>query len=61
MLARPKAWFSNDWLLTDDDGREVLLDQSVWRETASFELDEALSTSINMDAFEPMVLAAKEA
>ena len=28
---------------------------------ASFELDEALSTSINLDAFEPMVLAAKNA
>lgn len=28
---------------------------------ASFELDEALSTSINLDAFEPMVVAAKEA
>lgn len=28
---------------------------------ASFELDEGLSTSINMDAFEPMVIAAKEA
>lgn len=28
---------------------------------ASFELDESLSTSINMDAFEPMVIAAKEA
>ena len=28
---------------------------------ASFELDENLSTSINMDAFEPMVVAAKEA
>jgi nucleoside-diphosphate-sugar epimerase len=28
---------------------------------ASFELDEALSTSINMDAFEPMVAAAKAA
>ena len=28
---------------------------------ASFELDEHLSTSINMDAFEPMVIAAKEA
>ncbi|MEM7744390.1 MAG: SDR family oxidoreductase [Pseudomonadota bacterium] len=27
---------------------------------ASFELDENLSTSINMDAFEPMVIAAKE-
>lgn len=26
----------------------------------SFELDEALSTSINLEAFEPMVLAAKE-
>lgn len=28
---------------------------------ASFELDEALSTSINLDSFEPMVIAAKEA
>ncbi len=28
---------------------------------ASFELDERLSTSINLDAFEPMVLAAKQA
>jgi len=28
---------------------------------ASFELDEKLSTSVNMDAFEPMVLAAKNA
>ena len=28
---------------------------------ASFELDEKLSTSVNMDAFEPMVMAAKKA
>ena len=28
---------------------------------ASFELDEKLSTSINLDAFEPMVIAAKQA
>ena len=28
---------------------------------ASFELDEKLSTSVNLDAFEPMVVAAKEA
>jgi nucleoside-diphosphate-sugar epimerase len=28
---------------------------------ASFELDERLSTSVNLDAFEPMVLAAKKA
>ena len=28
---------------------------------ASFELDEKLSTSVNLDAFEPMVIAAKEA
>jgi len=27
---------------------------------ASFELDESLSTSVNLDAFEPMVLAAKK-
>jgi nucleoside-diphosphate-sugar epimerase len=28
---------------------------------ASFELDEALSTSINLDAFEPLVIAARDA
>src|SRR5258708_24549940 len=28
---------------------------------ASFELDEALSTSVNLDAFEPMVVVAKKA
>jgi nucleoside-diphosphate-sugar epimerase len=28
---------------------------------ASFELDEKLSTSVNLEAFEPMVLAAKQA
>jgi nucleoside-diphosphate-sugar epimerase len=28
---------------------------------ASFELDESLSTTVNMDAFEPIVLAAKKA
>src|SRR6185503_5096531 len=28
---------------------------------ASFELDEQLSTSVNLDAFEPMVVAAKKA
>ena len=28
---------------------------------ASFELDEKLSTSVNLDAFEPMVVAAKKA
>jgi nucleoside-diphosphate-sugar epimerase len=28
---------------------------------ASFELDETLSTSVNLDAFEPMVIAAKKA
>tara|TARA_R110001606_G_scaffold363289_1_gene517298 strand:+ start:7773 stop:8786 length:1014 start_codon:yes stop_codon:yes gene_type:complete len=28
---------------------------------ASFELDEALSTTVNLDAFEPMVIAAKKA
>ena len=28
---------------------------------ASFELDEKLSTSVNLDAFEPMVIAAKKA
>ncbi len=38
MRARPRAWYSNDWILEWDDGSSLLLDCSNWRETAEFEL-----------------------
>lgn len=40
---------------------DVFIDLACVSNDASFELDEKLSTSINYDAFEPMVLAAKRA
>jgi nucleoside-diphosphate-sugar epimerase len=42
-------------------GVEAVLHLACISNDASFELDEALSTTINLDAFEPMVVAAKEA
>jgi nucleoside-diphosphate-sugar epimerase len=42
-------------------GQDAVLHLACISNDASFELDEALSTSINLDAFEPMVVAAKEA
>ena len=42
-------------------GHEIFLSLACISNDASFELDEHLSTSINMDAFEPMVIAAKKA
>ncbi len=42
-------------------GHEIFISLACISNDASFELDEALSTSVNMDAFEPMVLAAKKA
>ena len=42
-------------------GIDVVIDLACISNDASFELDEKLSTSINLDAFEPMVIAAKEA
>lgn len=39
---------------------DVFLNLACISNDASFELNENLSTSINLDAFEPMVLAAKE-
>lgn len=41
-------------------GHEALVSLACISNDASFELDEALSTSVNLDAFEPMVVAAKE-
>jgi nucleoside-diphosphate-sugar epimerase len=43
------------------DGHDAFVSLACISNDASFELDEKLSTSINMDAFEPMVKAAKEA
>ena len=43
------------------DGIEAVLHLACISNDASFVLDEALSTSVNLDAFEPMVVAAKKA
>ncbi len=42
-------------------GADAVINLACISNDASFELDEQLSTSINLAAFEPMVLAAKEA
>jgi nucleoside-diphosphate-sugar epimerase len=42
-------------------GIEAVINLACISNDASFELDEKLSTSINLDAFEPMVIAAKKA
>ena len=42
-------------------GVDVVISLACISNDASFELDENLSTSINLDAFEPMVVAAKSA
>jgi nucleoside-diphosphate-sugar epimerase len=42
-------------------GVDVVINLSCISNDASFELDEKLSTSINLDAFEPMVVAARKA
>src|ERR1700704_212308 len=42
-------------------GVEAVINLACISNDASFELDEKLSTSVNLDAFEPMVLAAKGA
>jgi nucleoside-diphosphate-sugar epimerase len=42
-------------------GHDAFVSLACISNDASFELDERLSTSVNLDAFEPMVLAAKKA
>jgi nucleoside-diphosphate-sugar epimerase len=42
-------------------GQDAVISLGCISNDASFELDDALSTTINMDAFEPMVRAAKDA
>lgn len=41
-------------------GSDAVVNLACISNDASFELDEQLSTSVNLDAFEPMVIAAKE-
>jgi nucleoside-diphosphate-sugar epimerase len=48
-------------LATALQGQEAVLSLACISNDASFELDERLSTTINLDAFEPMVIAAKKA
>lgn len=43
------------------EGVDIVVNLACISNDASFELDEALSTSVNLDAFEPMVKAAKAA
>ena len=42
-------------------GQDAVVSLACISNDASFELDEDLSTSVNLDAFEPMVVSAKEA
>jgi nucleoside-diphosphate-sugar epimerase len=42
-------------------GHDAVVNLACISNDASFELDEALSTSVNLGAFEPMVIAAKDA
>ena len=42
-------------------GHDIFLNLACISNDSSFELDEKLSTSINLDSFEPMVMAAKSA
>jgi len=48
-------------LAAEFKGMDVVINLACISNDASFELDENLSTSINLDAFEPMVIAAKKA
>jgi nucleoside-diphosphate-sugar epimerase len=43
------------------EGADIVVNLACISNDASFELDENLSTTINLNAFEPMVLAAKDA
>jgi nucleoside-diphosphate-sugar epimerase len=43
------------------EGHEYVLHLACISNDASFELDEKLSTSVNLDSFEPLVIAAKKA
>ena len=51
----------NKKIETSCQGHDVFINLACISNDASFVLDEKLSTSVNLDAFEPMVLAAKKA
>ena len=42
------------------DGHDFFINLACISNDTSFELDEKLSTTVNLEAFEPMVVAAKE-
>jgi nucleoside-diphosphate-sugar epimerase len=48
-------------ILESCKGHDAFVSLACISNDASFELDEKLSTSVNLDAFEPMVIAAKKA
>jgi nucleoside-diphosphate-sugar epimerase len=48
-------------LATALKGQDAVLSLACISNDASFELDEQISTTVNLDAFEPMVIAAKKA
>lgn len=48
-------------ILASCTGHDAFVSLACISNDASFELDEKLSTSVNLDAFEPMVIAAKQA
>lgn len=50
-----------DHLAQAMEGIDAVISLACISNDASFELDESLSTSVNLDAFEPMVVAAKNA
>jgi nucleoside-diphosphate-sugar epimerase len=50
-----------DQLFESMAGVDAVINLACISNDASFELDEKLSTTINLDAFEPMVIAAKKA
>ncbi len=52
---------NTEQLRAELDGIDAVVNMACISNDASFELDENLSTSINLDAFEPMVKAAKDA
>lgn len=49
-----------DFLKSKLDNHEIFINLACISNDSSFELSKKLSTSVNLDAFEPMVLAAKE-
>lgn len=51
----------NEKIFKESGGFDIFINLACMSNDTSFELNESLSTSINMDAFEPMVLAAKHA